>query len=176
MQRIVGRIPPETRQFRPPRFAQYHRPVRRGSRPLVLALCAAVVGGCGSSDEGGIPAGCPEDSAQVLAALRDAPRPVRIHGVALSECLTRGSSGEDVQRIGAAYVPAAGSLADQARREPRGPAALRLGYLVGAAERGAAGTGGLHTELVRRLEQELGTVDAGSAAARRGQRGGRATG
>jgi hypothetical protein len=142
----------------------------------VIALCVAAWAGCGSSDEGGIPAGCPEDANQVIAALRVAPRPVRVHELALSDCLTKGSSGEEVQRIGAAYVPAAARLADEARRKPRGGAALRLGYLVGAAERGAARTGGLHSELVRRLQQELEAVEAGSDAARRGRRAGRASG
>ena len=156
--------------------SQYDRPVRRDRRPLLLALCAAVAGGCGSSDEAGIPAGCPEDAGQVVAALRSAPRPVRIGGVALSDCLTKDSSSGDVQRMGAVFVPAASRLGDQARREPRGPAAVRLGYLVGAAERGAAHTGGLHSELVRRLEQELGTVGPAAPAARKGQRAGRASG
>src|SRR3954447_23513312 len=157
MQRIPAWIPLETRQNRRP-VSQYDRPVRRDRRPLLLALCAAVAGGCGSSEERDIPANCPADASQVLTALRDAPRPVRIRGVALSDCLTKDSSAGDVQRMGAVFVPAASRLGDQARRDPRGPAALRLGYLVGAAERGAAHTGGLHSELVRRLEQELGTV------------------
>jgi hypothetical protein len=175
LQRIPAWIPLETHQNRRP-FWQYDRPVRRDRRPLLLALCAAMAGGCGSSDEGGIPAGCPVDAGQVVAALRAAPRPVRVHGLALSECMTRDSSGADVQRIGAVFVPAASRLSDQARREPRGPAALRLGYLVGAAERGAAHTGGLHSELVRRLEQELGNVGGATPEARRGQRAGRASG
>ena len=157
-------------------FWQYDRPVRRDRRPLLLALCAIVAGGCGSSDEGGIPATCPADAGQVVAALRDAPRPVRIRGLALSDCMRKDSSGGDVQRMGAVFVPAASRLGDQARREPRGPAALRLGYLVGAAERGAAHTGGLHSELVRRLEQELGNVAGAAPEARRGQRAGRASG
>ena len=58
-----------------------------------------------------------------------------------------------------------------------GPAALRLGYLVGAAERGIGGPGapGTSTEIVRRLELELDAVGP-SRALERGLSAGRASG
>jgi hypothetical protein len=61
------------------------------------------------------------------------------------------------------------------RPEPA-PAALRLGYLVGAARRGASETQGVHDELIRRIEQELAGVDRRSPAYQRGYDAGRARG
>ena len=42
-------------------------------------------------------------------------------------------------------------LNTEARAEPGGGANLQLGYLLGAAERGARDTNGIHTDLLRRL-------------------------
>ena len=39
----------------------------------------------------------------------------------------------------------------EARAEPGGAESLQLGYLVGAAQRGADGTEGIHADLLRRL-------------------------
>jgi hypothetical protein len=147
-------------------------PGRRGA--LVLAVCA-VAAGCGSDGGEGLPTACPAEPGQVLAALRAAPRPVRLHGVALSHCLTKRASSGELQQIGATYVSAASTLSTKARRDPGGPEAVRLGYLVGAVQRGASSTGGLHAELSRRLQQELATLGP-LPAARRGERAGRASG
>ena len=48
-------------------------------------------------------------------------------------------------------VGAATKLNAEARAEPGGDANLQLGYLLGAAERGADETEGIHAELIRRL-------------------------
>ena len=56
-------------------------------------------------------------------------------------------------------------------------AALELGYLVGAARRGAAHTNGIHAELVRRIEQTTrpdGPPPAGGPRSERGLAAGRA--
>jgi hypothetical protein len=142
---------------------------------LVLGLCA-VAAGCGSGDDEGLPSACPTEAGQVLAALRTAPRPVRLRGVPLSECLTKRASSGELQQVGATYVSAASALSARARRNPRGPDTVRLGYLVGAVRRGARATGGLHAELERRLEQELATLGRLPPGARRGERAGRASG
>jgi hypothetical protein len=139
-----------------------------------LAALVAVIG-CGEDDEG-VPAACPADRQTVLSSLSRAPGQVRVDGVRLSDCLSKGSDAEDVQRVGAAYVGAAGVLAPRARRRPEGEAALRLGYLVGATRRGASGTQGIHSELVRRLEQEIAIVAKRSGAFRRGEQAGRMLG
>jgi hypothetical protein len=46
---------------------------------------------------------------------------------------------------------AATKLNAEARSEPGGDANLQLGYLLGAAQRGAERTEGIHAELIRRL-------------------------
>ena len=48
-------------------------------------------------------------------------------------------------------LTAATKLNAEARAEPGGAANLQLGYLLGAAQRGADGTEGIHAELIRRL-------------------------
>jgi hypothetical protein len=48
-------------------------------------------------------------------------------------------------------VAAATRLNSEARADPGGDAAYRLGYLAGAAERGAEATEGIHADLIRRL-------------------------
>jgi hypothetical protein len=128
----------------------------------VLALAA-----CGDEEERPA-AACTASAEAVVSALRDAPGEVRIGGVPLSSCLTEGSDADDLQRVGAAYVEAAATLSGRARNEPEGDAALRLGYLVGAVRRGGGTTDGVHSELLRRLEQER----LPSRAFRRGERAG----
>ena len=46
---------------------------------------------------------------------------------------------------------AATRLDADARAKPGGGANLQLGYLLGAAQRGAGGTSGIHADLIRRL-------------------------
>lgn len=69
----------------------------------------------------------------------------------ISECLAESQAGGDLAAVGTAMVAAATRLNSEARESPGGGAALRLGYLVGAAERGAAETEGIHADLLRRL-------------------------
>jgi hypothetical protein len=106
---------------------------------LALALLAA---GCGSSEDS-TPVACLEGPSFYLGGGRD--------GVLVSECLAENQSGGDLANVGAAMLTAATKLNAEARAEPGGEANVRLGYLVGAAQRGAGGTEGIHTELIRRL-------------------------
>ena len=48
-------------------------------------------------------------------------------------------------------VEAATELNGEARASPAARATLRLGYLIGAAQRGADDTEGIHADLIRRL-------------------------
>jgi hypothetical protein len=144
---------------------------KRGKAPALLAMALAV-GGCGNGDHA-VPVACKGGTGPVRAALARAPARVDLDGTRLSDCFTRSSDPADIQQVGAAYVAAAAGLADGARLRPEGPEALRLGYLVGAARRGAGRTQGVHDELVRRIEQELGGVNTRSAAYRRGYGAGR---
>jgi len=115
-------------------------------------------------------------TAPLLAALRAAPAPVRLaDGTALSRCVDRARRDADLQTVGLELTAAAGRLAASASTADR--AALRLGYLVGSAERGARHTNGIHAELVTRLENAATTVPADRRASfARGLRAGIAGG
>ena len=135
---------------------------------LAGVAAAAALAGCGSGGEE-LPAACTDGADAVRAALHDAPGKVRLDGTPLSSCLSSAPEGEQVQVVGTAFVESAVALAAEARREPEGRSALELGYLVAAANRGGSNQG-VHSELLRRLDQELITVDTQSRAFRRGQR------
>ena len=123
-----------------------------------------------------LPVACRSGPGAVARALERAPREVTIGGTRLSECLGRAGEPADIQQVGGDYLQVATTLAARARRDAEGPSALRLGYLVGAIRRGAAGTQGFHAEMVRRIEQELLPVDTRARAFRRGERAGRGGG
>jgi hypothetical protein len=143
-------------------------------RTMLAVAVAVALGGCGA-DDGDLPAACTKGSGAVRAALRDAPGAVRIDGTRLSRCLSGSPDGNQVQTVGAAFVESAAALSSRARRRPEGRAALELGYLVAAAHRGGSNHG-VHSELLRRLDQELSTIDTRSRAFLRGRRAGEAEG
>jgi hypothetical protein len=138
-------------------------------------LVAFVLAACGDDDPS-FPAACTGEPAAVERALLAAPSAVRLDGTAISRCVRDASESAELQAVGNGLVGAAGELADAARRDPAGDAALRLGYLVGAARRGAGSHGGERTELVRRLEQEAEALEDGRAAYRRGIEAGERSG
>lgn len=117
----------------------------------LLTCLAFAAAGCGDRDDS-TPVACLEGAAVYEKALADAPGEVLLEGEApISECLVRNQSGGDLTRVGEAMIEAATELNAGARQEPGGPANLQLGYLLGAAERGAEESEGIHTDLVRRL-------------------------
>jgi len=122
--------------------------------PLIFAAVVAslvICGGCGSTDES-TPVACLEPAPTYLRALEAAPGDVRLDGsTPISECLAPNQGGGDLARVGAAMLRATTELNAEARKKPGGVANLRLGYLLGAAERGAEETEGIHDELIRRL-------------------------
>jgi hypothetical protein len=142
---------------------------------LVLAAAAAALAGCGANGPEKLPAACTAGPQPLLRALSSAPGAVRIDGVSISHCFNRQASSADVQVVGGGLLAAAQQLGDRAASDPAGDAALRLGYLIGAAERGVR-RNGVAGELLRRLEQEQGSLPGRSAAFARGLRAGRATG
>lgn len=118
---------------------------------VLIAVIAAVGAGCGSQGES-TPVACLEGPAAYTAALRAAPGEAKVAGeTPISECLAPNQQAGDLASVGETLVEVATKLNAEAREDPGGPAALRLGYLVGAAERGGEGTEGIHTELLRRL-------------------------
>ena len=144
--------------------------VQRGSTVALAAVFALVPSACSSGAES-VPPACLEGTGAIMRALAAAPRPVRVDGVRISRCFARRSGAGDIEAMGAPLVDAASRLAAAARADPRGAQATELGYLIGAAERGAARTEGIHYELVRRLESEASGVD--SAEFRAGESAGR---
>jgi hypothetical protein len=124
--------------------------MRRPTATVLLAV-AVLAAGCGKQDDS-TPVACLEGSGAYLSALAAAPGEVRLAGeTPISECLTENQEGGDLARVGEATVEAATRLNAEARAEPAGEASLRLGYLIGAVQRGADGTEGIHSDLLRRL-------------------------
>ena len=125
--------------------------MRATASALLLVALACLAGGCGKQDDS-TPAACLQGHDLYLAALAQAPAAVRLGGEAtISECLAENQQGGDLATVGEAMVEAATELNGEARAVPSGPAALRLGYLIGAAQRGADETEGIHADLIRRL-------------------------
>jgi hypothetical protein len=121
---------------------------------LLVALGAAVIAGCGggSAKDDRQPVACREGVGVYLEALRAAPGEVILAGeTPISGCLLSGAEEGEVADLGEAALAAATKLNAEARAEPGGPAALQLGYLLGAIARGSADTEGVHAELLRRL-------------------------
>ena len=115
-----------------------------------LAALAAV--GCGSQGDDSTPVACLEGEAAYLEALRAAPEEVELAGeTAISECLAENQQAGDLMTVGETLVRAATKLNAEARARPGGDASLQLGYLIGAAQRGAEKTEGIHSDLIRRL-------------------------
>jgi len=54
--------------------------------------------------------------------------------------------------VGEGLVKAATELNRLAREDPAGMATVRLGYLIGAVQEAASTTGGIHEDLVIRLD------------------------
>jgi hypothetical protein len=117
----------------------------------VAALAILATAGCGNPSDT-TPVACLGGAAPYLRALADAPGTVRLTGgTSISDCLAENQQGGDLATVGTAMVTVATRLNADARTDPGGPANLQLGYLVGAAQRGAERTEGIHVELLRRL-------------------------
>jgi hypothetical protein len=155
---------------------------RLGLAALLLAAGIAGAGCARHSGEDHAPAACTgglasERVAALRSALAKAPGPVALpDGTRISDCLAHDSGSGDIQTVGSTLLSVTEKLAAAMSSAPGGPAATQLGYLIGAAHRGAARAQGVDDELMRRLDQELLEVDTGSTAYRTGERAGRATG
>jgi hypothetical protein len=117
-----------------------------------LLACLGLAGlGCGSQDNS-TPVACLEGAAAYERALGAAPGEVLLGGgTPISDCLTENQKPGDLAQIGEAMVQTATTLNAEARASADNNAALQLGYLLGAAQRGAEESEGIHSDLVRRL-------------------------
>jgi hypothetical protein len=146
----------------------------------VLALLAAAsLAACGEASHP-LDEACVSSPGAIERALARAPSPVTLpSGTRLSQCVSDARSDADLQTAGAVLTRAADDLSARARRGDAA-AALRLGYLVGAARRGAKRTAGIHAELQRHIERAAAALeDAGAriaGALAQGRRAGEATG
>jgi hypothetical protein len=118
---------------------------------LALPLALAAASGCGGPDDE-TPVACLSGQGAYLRALQGAPDQVRLAGgVSISDCLAENQQAGDLAEVGDAMLDAATELNSAAREDPGGDANVQLGYLIGAAQRGAEKTQGIHAELTRRL-------------------------
>jgi hypothetical protein len=121
--------------------------------PTLLAALVLLLAGCARDDETPVAnASCTVPADAVVEALGAAPAQVRIEGgPTISECVSGSRNPGDLQTVGGVLTQAAEELEETAPRDPG--AALRLGYLIGAARRGLQGQLGITDELVRRIER-----------------------
>src|SRR5262245_63045553 len=113
------------------------------------AIGAVLIAGCGSSQPEQAPAACLVSNQGYLRALDRAPAPVRLGGTTpISDCLVPEQEAGQLGTIGHEMIVAATKLNAAARQDPGGPAALQLGYLIGAVSKGADP---IHADLVRRI-------------------------
>ena len=122
--------------------------------PISVILAAGLIcltTGCGKQDDS-TPVACLEGPSAYVSALDSAPGEVTLaDGTPISDCLVENQQGGELATVGIALVEAATELDAEARAEPGGDANLQLGYLIGAAQRGADSTEGIHADLLRRL-------------------------
>ena len=129
--------------------------VRWRRLPVLIAGLAAT--GCGDH-RGPVASTCTTGGEPILAALRRAPgHPSLPDGTKLSDCVSRAISDTQLQNVGSSFIAAADSLARRAAADSG--AAYRLGFLAGAAERGASQTEGIARELVDRIDRFAGDGD-----------------
>jgi hypothetical protein len=118
---------------------------------IFFAGFVALAAGCGNQGDS-TPVACLEGSAAYEKALAAAPGEVLLGGeTRISECLAENQQAGDLARVGEAMVQTATELNAEARFTTGSKASLQLGYLLGAAQRGAESSEGIHSDLVRRL-------------------------
>jgi hypothetical protein len=127
----------------------------------VAATATALIVGCGNSQDDQAPGVCLVGNEAYLRALEKAPEPVLLGSTTpISDCLVPQQSQGQLASIGEQMIVAATKLNNEARRDPGGPAAVELGYLLGAVSKGADP---IHTDLVRRLNSSAHFSETGGA-------------
>jgi hypothetical protein len=119
---------------------------------VIAALAVGALAGCGEENVE-TPAACLASSSAYLDALRPAPEPVLLEGTTpISDCVPADQEPAELGQAGEQMIAAATKLNAEARRDPAGEATVQLGYLIGAVQQGAADGGGIHADLLRRLD------------------------
>src|SRR3954463_16139763 len=127
---------------------------------LVAAAAALSIAGCGTKKNDLAPAACLATNQGYLSALERAPAEVRLAGTTpISDCLVPEQDAGQLSNIGQEMIVAATKLNAEAR-QGSDPAALQLGYLIGAASQGADA---IHTDLVRRLNSSAQFSETGAS-------------
>lgn len=127
----------------------------------VAATATALIVSCGNSQDDQAPGVCLVGNEAYLRALEKAPEPVLLGSTTpISDCLVPQQSQGQLASIGEQMIVAATKLNNEARRDPAGPAAVELGYLLGAVSKGADP---IHTDLVRRLNSSAHFSETGGA-------------
>lgn len=143
-----------------------HRTIRlRPASISTAAICALLLAGCGKSEETGVaPIACLSGADAYLTALEGAPNRVKLSGgTEISQCIAPRQAGGEMATIGSDLVAATTTLNAKALADPSGPWSLRAGYLLGAVEKAAWSSNGIHTDLVRRLEVAASYVPSGTS-------------
>ena len=129
---------------------------------LGAAVAALAATGCSSSGDEGTPQACLAPAGTYIDALDAAPGAVRLGGsTPISDCFPADQDAADLAQAGQSVIEAAKQLNADARRDPGGAQTVALGYLVGAVQEGASATGGIHADLVRRLDAAARFAPAG---------------
>ena len=132
-------------------------------RGILAALAGLALIGCGD-DDAETPTACIGGADVYLAALEAAPGEVRLaSGTPISDCIVEAQSGGELAQVGESLIAAATLLNRDAVADPSGEATVRLGYLVGAVQEAASTTGGIHEDLVRRLDAAARFTEGGEA-------------
>jgi len=128
--------------------------VRLAPHAIGLLLAACLLPACGEDEsDQAAPAACLGDAETYLTALEAAPGEVALEGeTPIGACLVEGQGGGQLATVGESAVEAATKLNTEAIEDQSGDAAVRLGYLVGAFQEAASRTGGIHEDLIRRLD------------------------
>lgn len=129
---------------------------------LLVPVLAVPFVGCSDGRKIPTPAACQTAPEFWLTALADAPDQVLIDGATpISECLPPDQAAAHQEEVGKTAVDAATTLAASYKRNTgqgvestptADEAALMAGYLVGALEKAAEETEGIHATLVQRVE------------------------
>jgi hypothetical protein len=119
----------------------------------MLAAALVTAAGCGSDEESTTPVACLGPASTYLDALEAAPGDVRLDGTTpISDCVVAAQEGGPLAQVGESAVGAATRLNREIRGGVDQSTAVQLGFLVGAIQEGASETGGIHEDLVLRLD------------------------